>query len=57
MTVYEVIFHTVINADSKEDLNEKAEKIAENFSKILHKKVIALGYQSKDEITEQQKLM
>lgn len=52
---YEVIFLTTINAKSKSDMEEKAEKIAEKFTEKIRKPVIAMGYSEKE--GKQQKLV
>ena len=54
MTEYEIVFITSINAESKEELNKQAETIGELFTKALHKKVEAIGYQKKKEIVDYQ---
>lgn len=48
MVVYEVIYHIEISAKSKKDREMKAEQISEMFSKQVHKPVIPIGYQEKD---------
>ena len=53
--IYSVLFEVQINAETKDDMYEKAETISEKFSKVLKKKVDHIGYLKLQE--EQQKLM
>lgn len=50
MVVYDVIFSTSINAKSKADMERKAEKIGELFSKSIHKTVVPVGYVEKEKL-------
>lgn len=48
MVVYEVIYHLEISAKNKSQMEKKAEEIGKLFSSKIHKPVIPIGYQEKD---------
>lgn len=48
MKSFIIFYHIEISAKSKKDMERKAEQISEMFSKQVHKPVIPIGYQEKD---------